>query len=132
MSFKIFLFPRILRRITYACRLVISDLLNRNADVFEYFKQCFSMVAKCHCTVMRIVALDQYMTVESPISGIANTPMDPKERVATGSTSPCAMYARSLQSAVLCRRKNVISPGAMSPSSVPCVTSSGRDLAMIS
>ena len=57
--------------------------------------------------------------------------MEPKEWDGTFSTSPSATYARSWVSAVLWRRKNVMSPGAMSPSSVPCVTSIGRERAMI-
>ena len=57
--------------------------------------------------------------------------MEPKDFVGTFRTSPSATYARSCVSAVLCRRKNVMSPGMMSPSSVPCVTSSGRLRAMI-
>ena len=65
------------------------------------------------------------------LQSTADTPIDPKDLVATGRISPCATYALNFVSAVLCKRKNVISPGAISPSNVPCVTSSGNVLAII-
>ncbi len=58
-------------------------------------------MAESHRTVMGEILLDQHMAVEpSHFRNRKNTD-GPKERVATGSTSPCATYARSLQSAVL-------------------------------
>ena len=57
--------PRILRRISYACRLIISDLVYRYSDVLEYFKKSLSMMSERNRAVMRISALDQYMAVES-------------------------------------------------------------------
>ena len=65
------------------------------------------------------ILFDQYMAVKSSHFWIANTPIDPKDLVATGRISPCATYALNFVSAVLCKRKNVISPGAISPSNVP-------------
>ena len=57
--------PWIFCWVSYACRLVVSDLFNRNTDVFEYFKQSFSIMSECNRSVMWISSLDQYMTVET-------------------------------------------------------------------
>lgn len=56
---------RILRRIRQALRLVIADLAHIHTDVLEYFKQRFAKMAERNCTVMRVILLNQYMTVES-------------------------------------------------------------------
>ena len=103
-SFTFSLTPRILCWVSYSCRLVVSNFFNRNTDIFEYFKQSFSIMSECNCSVMWISSLDQYMTIET--SHFRNRKYtDRTERfVATGRTSPCAIYPRSLLSAVLCRR----------------------------
>ena len=82
---------RILGGISHACRLIVPDLLNRNADILEYHIQRFAVVAEGNRSVMREVLLDQNVAVNLPISLIAKTPMDPKDLVATGSTSPSAI-----------------------------------------
>ena len=45
--------------------MVVSDLIRCYADVFEYFKQCFSIVSECNGSVMWIAFFDQLMTIES-------------------------------------------------------------------
>ena len=55
----------ILCRIWQGCRLIVVNIFHRNAKIFEYFKQCFSVMSECNRSVMRIVFLDQYMAVES-------------------------------------------------------------------
>lgn len=95
---------RILGRIQHSLRLIEIQILYRYADVFEYFVQSLAEVSESNSTVVREVLLDQYVTIETSHSGIAKIPIPPKDLVATGSTSPCAIYARSLLSAVDCRR----------------------------
>ncbi|EJX04978.1 hypothetical protein EVA_06914 [gut metagenome] len=69
-SFYLFRFvyrlaPWVFCWISHACRLVISDFLNWNPNVFKYFKQRFAPVSECNCSVMRVSSLDQYMAIES-------------------------------------------------------------------
>ena len=87
---KFFLRERILGRIQHSLRLVEIQIFYSYANVLEYFVQSLAEVSECYGTVVREVLLDQYVTVETPISGIAKTPIPPKELVATGRTSPCA------------------------------------------
>ena len=47
-------------------------------------------MAEGHGPVVGITLLQKHVTVEPAISGMANTPMPPKEPVGTGSTSPWA------------------------------------------
>src|SRR5699024_8463984 len=57
--------PRILCRVTYALRLIVSDAVYINTQPLEYFEHFFSEVSECYGAVMRIVALYQNVTVES-------------------------------------------------------------------
>ena len=57
--------PRIFCWVSYACRLIVSDLFDRNSDVFEYFEESFSMMSECYCTVMWVSSLDQHVAVET-------------------------------------------------------------------
>ena len=57
--------PRILCRVTYALRLIVSDAVYINTQHLEYFEHFFSEVSECYGAVMRIVALYQNVTVES-------------------------------------------------------------------
>lgn len=61
---RILLCERIFGRVTYAGRLIVADLAYVYANIFKYFKQCFSIMAKCNCSMVRVVAFDQDMTVE--------------------------------------------------------------------
>lgn len=65
------------------------------------------------------ILFDQYMAVKSSHFWDCKYTNGSKDLVATGRISPCATYALNFVSAVLCKRKNVISPGAISPSNVP-------------
>ena len=57
--------PRIFCWVSYACRLIVSDLFDRNSDVFEYFEESFSEVSECYCAMMRESSLDKYVTIET-------------------------------------------------------------------
>ena len=60
-----FLCERVLCRIRKRSRLVVVEILDRNADIFEDLEQLFTVVSESHCAVMRIVLLDQDVTVET-------------------------------------------------------------------
>lgn len=107
---------RILRRIRQRCRLVVIDVLHRNPNILKYLKQSLSVMSECNRSVMRIILLDQNVTVET--SHLMN-----------------GKYANASERTG-CNRKDfslchILSPGAISPSRVPFVTSTGRLLAMI-
>ena len=74
---------RILGGVRQALGLVVGNV--RNAQELEHLKQRLAVMAEGHRTVVRVALLNQ------PISGMANTAMPPKLRVATGRISPCAM-----------------------------------------
>ena len=57
--------PWIFCRISYTCRLVVTNLLYVQSEEFHYFEELFSIMSEHNCSVMRIVALDQYVTIES-------------------------------------------------------------------
>ena len=57
--------PWIFCRISYTCRLIITDFLNRYTNIFEYFEESFSMMSECYCAMMREASLDQHVTVET-------------------------------------------------------------------
>ena len=59
------LVKRIFGLIQLSGRVVVTNFLNRYADIFEYFIQSFSIMAKSNGSVMREIALDQYMAVET-------------------------------------------------------------------
>ncbi len=46
-------------------RLIISNLLRKDANILEHLIKCLSVVSERNCAVMRVILLDQYMTVES-------------------------------------------------------------------
>lgn len=79
---------RILTVIQHTCGTVEFKILN--AEILQCIEDSLAVVTECYCTVVRIVLLDKNVAVESAISGIANTPIAPNERVATGRTSPWA------------------------------------------
>ena len=56
---------RILRRIRQRCRLVVIDVLHRNPNILKYLKQSLSVMSECNRSVMRIILLDQNVTVET-------------------------------------------------------------------
>ena len=45
--------------------LIVVNILHRNAKIFKYLKQRFSMMSERNRSVMRIVFLNQDMTVKS-------------------------------------------------------------------
>ena len=55
----------ILCLVKHSLRLVEADLIYINTDVFEYFVKSLSIMTECYSTMMRVVAFDQYMTVET-------------------------------------------------------------------
>ena len=55
----------ILGGVHHALGLVEVDVFYRNADVLEHFIQSLAIVAECNCAVMRIVLLDQHVSVET-------------------------------------------------------------------
>ena len=83
---------RILGGIQHALRPVEIDLGKLHADVLEHLVQRLSVMAEGHRAVMRIIfSRSAHDGKKRPISGMAKMPMPPKERVATGRTSPWAM-----------------------------------------
>ena len=64
-SGELILSPWIFCRVSYACRLIVTDLFYRNANVFEYLKQSFSIMSESNCAVMRIASLNKNVTVET-------------------------------------------------------------------
>ena len=100
---------RILGRIQHSLRLIEIQILYRYADVFEYFVQSLAEVSESNSTVVREVLLDQYVTIETSHFGDSEN---------TDTTEGSGSYGK-------------MSPGTISPSRVPWVTSSGRVLAMI-
>ena len=54
---------RILRRIRQRCRLVVIDVLHRNPNILKYLKQSLSVMSECNRSVMRIILLDQNVTI---------------------------------------------------------------------
>lgn len=95
---------RILRRIRQRCRLVVIDVLHRNPNILKYLKQSLSVMSECNRSVMRIILLNQNVTVETSHLMNGKYANASERTVATGRTSPCATYARSLLSEVDCRR----------------------------
>ena len=83
-NYIVLLSERVFCRIADACRLVISNLIHIYADIFKYLIQRLSIMSEGDRSMMRIISLNQY------ISGMAKMPIAPKERVATGRTSPFA------------------------------------------
>lgn len=82
---------RILGRIQHSLRLVEIQIFYWYANVLEYFVQSLAEVSECYGTVVREVLLDQYVTIETSHLGNSEIPIPPKDLVATGRTSPCAM-----------------------------------------
>ena len=54
----------ILCRVWQGCRLIVIDVLHRNADILKYLKQSFSVMTESNGSVMWIVLLNQHMTVD--------------------------------------------------------------------
>ena len=88
----------------------------------------FDVGHQCYVHKMLTGRMDRFDTLRQQ-GGLSGFPK-PCESVHDAFIAGHASIRRIL-SDVDCRRKNVISPGTISPSSVPCVTSSGRLLAMI-
>ena len=53
-----FLTPRIFVRVSYTFRLVVSNLVYRYSNIFEYFVECFCVMTECYCAVMWEVLLN--------------------------------------------------------------------------
>ena len=56
---------RILRWVWQALWLIVADFIVSHADVLENFVNGLSEVTECNCTVVRIILLNQYVTVEA-------------------------------------------------------------------
>ena len=118
--------------VTHSLGLVEADLLRLYAQVLEYLIEGLAVMAEGYRAVMRIVLLHQHMAVEA--SHLRNRedadgskgPGRYRKHLALGHIGAQPAVCRALQT------KKVMSPGTMSPSRVPCVTSSGRLLAMMS
>ena len=63
--FLLNLCERILCRVRQALRLVVTDLAHINADILEYFIQRFAEMTECNCAVVRVILLNQYVTIKS-------------------------------------------------------------------
>ena len=61
----IFLLVRILVLVEYAFRTIELELVITYSDVLEYIKECLAVMSECNRTVMRIVAADKSVTIES-------------------------------------------------------------------
>lgn len=64
-NYIVLLSERVLCRIADACRLVISNLIHIYADIFKYLIQRLSIMSEGDRSMMRIISLNQYMTVKS-------------------------------------------------------------------
>lgn len=45
--------------------MVVSDLIRAYADELEYLEQSLAVMSECNGAVMRVIALDQYVTIEA-------------------------------------------------------------------
>ena len=45
--------------------MIVSDLIRAYTDELEYLEQSLSVMSECNGTVMRVIALDQYVTIET-------------------------------------------------------------------
>ncbi len=84
--------------------MVVSDLIRAYTDELEYLEQSLSMMSERNCTVMRVIALDQYVTIESSISLIAKIPIPPKDLVVVPQGFRLLQHMNEDLPALLCRR----------------------------
>ena len=109
--------------------MVVSDLIGTHADELEYFVKRFSEMSECNCSVMRIIAFDQHVTVKT--SHFRNCEYTDSSEGFCGYRKDFALSNVSAQDVVsrALQTEECDVARMMSPSSVPFVTSIGRFLA---
>ena len=61
----IFSGKRIFCRIHHSLRLIEVNFIHFHTDIFKYFIQCFSEMSESNSAMVRIIFLNQYVTIET-------------------------------------------------------------------